>query len=91
MKKGKLVKKEEDVIKYSEYISKIFAGETRTDWHEWYGYVWEMLNKYGNVKCDYILCKLRHQKKLDDQCGLTQVGDMSRVRRSSLQDAGLDS
>jgi len=80
----------DDAVKKAEEIAKTFGRITRTDWHEWVGYVWEILDKKrGKSISKYYIIKSLHQiRRREYSCGITDVSYTKKLRRKFLLENG---
>ena len=80
----------DEAVKKAEKIAKEFGRITHTDWHEWIGYVWEILDKKRGKPMSkyYIMQTLQKIRKRDYGCGITNVSYTKKLKRGQMSDDG---
>ena len=80
----------DEMVTKAEEIAREFGRITRTDWHEWVGYVWEILDKKrGQPISKYLVIKsLEKIRKRDYDCGVTNISYTKRLKRTYMPENG---
>ena len=80
----------DDAVKKAEEIAKEFGRITRTDWHEWTGYVWEILDKKrGKPMSKYFIIQSLHKiRNKDYGCGITNISWAKKLKRTCMPKNG---